>query len=163
ATSFEAMAGFADSRTNLTGSGTPEELTAQNVTAGFWRAIGVAPVLGRGFTPEEERDPNASVVLVSYQLWQRRFGGDSGIIGRTIQLNGNPKTVTGVMPPDLRLLMKSLSIVGKPIEVWAPWVLPANAREPRGRFMSVLARLKPGVTFEQSRTEMQAIAAALTT
>src|SRR6185295_2430194 len=95
ATSFEAMAGFADTRTNLTGDGSPEELTVQNVTAGFWRVVGLRPALGRSFSDQESVDRNATVVLISHALWQRRFGGDPTIVGRTIQLNGAAMTVIG--------------------------------------------------------------------
>src|SRR5690242_5096482 len=129
ATSFEGMAGFADTRTNLTGSGNPEELTIQNVTAGFLSIVGVSPLIGRGFTDEESANRDSAVVILSYTLWQRRFGGDPGIVGRTIQLNGAPNTVIGVMPPDMRFLMKSVSLVGKPIDLWTTWALPARDRK----------------------------------
>ena len=162
ATAFEDMAGFVDTRTNLTGSGTPEELTVQNVTAGFFQIVGIPPLVGRGFSDAESVDPNANVVILSHALWQRRFGGDPGIVGRTIQLNANTNTVIGVMPPNVRLQMKSISLVGKPIDLWAPWVLPANARDARGRFMSVIARLRPGTPIEQAQAQMNTIAAALT-
>ncbi len=163
ATSFEGIAGFVDTRTNLTGDGNPEELTVQNVTAGFFRVAGVAPLIGRTFTDEESAKRDAGVVILSHALWQRRFGGDGAIVGRAIQLNGAANTVIGVMPPEVRLLMKSNSLVGKPIDLWAPWALPASARDARGRYMSVAARLKPDVSLERAQTEMKAIAAALAT
>ena len=162
ATSFDGMAGFVDTRANLTGSGIPEELTVQNVTAGFFSILGVTPMIGRSFTDAESADRDSAVVLLSYALWQRRFGGDPSIVGKGIQLNGRTNTVTGVLPPDVRFLMKSNSLVGKPIDLWAPWILPANARDTRGRYMSVVARLKPGVTLDAARAEMGAIAASLT-
>ena len=163
ATTFEDMAGFADTRTNLTASGNPEELTVQNVTAGFFSILGVSPMIGRNFSEAEAADRGAAVVILSHPLWQRRFGGDPALVGKTIQLNGRANTVVGVMPPDVRFLMKSNSLVGKPIDLWTPWVLPANARDARGRYMSVVARLKPGSTFERARAEMGTIASSLTT
>jgi putative ABC transport system permease protein len=162
ARSFDGMAGFADTRTNLTGIGAPEELTVQNVTAGFLSVAGVMPMIGRGFTGEESADPEGDVVILSHALWQRRFGADAGIVGRKIQLNGKPRTVIGVMPPGIPLLMKSNSLVGKPIDLWRPWVLPPDARDARGRYMSVIARLKPAVSLQQAQAEMSAVAAALT-
>src|SRR5207302_866754 len=148
---------------NLTGDGAPEELTMQIVTAGFLQIVGVTPALGRGFTDAESNDRDATVVILSDALWRRRFGGDPGIVGKTIQLNGTANTVIGVMPPDMRFLMKSISLVGKPIDLWTPWVLPANSRDTRGRFMSVVARLKPGVPLLQAQTQMNTIATALAT
>ena len=151
ATSFDGMAGFVDTRANLTGSGIPEELTVQNVTAGFFSILGVAPMIGRSFTDAESADRDSAVVLLSYALWQRRFGGDPSIVGKGVQLNGRTNTVVGVLPPDLRFLMKSNSLVGKPIDLWAPWILPANARDARGRYMDEqlsrsLTRRRFGVT-----------------
>jgi len=163
ATSFDDLAGFVDTRTNLTGSGNPEELTIQNATAGFFSILGVSPMIGRAFSDAESSDRDAAVVVLSYALWQRRFGGDPALVGRTIQLNGRANTVVGVLPPDVRFLMKSNSLVGKPIDLWTPWVLPEGARDARGRYMSVVARLRAGVTIEKARAEMGAISASMVT
>jgi putative ABC transport system permease protein len=162
ATSFEDVAGFVDTRTNLTGSGNPEELTIQNVTAGFFSILGASPMIGRTFSASESADRDAAVVVLSYTLWQRRFGGDASLLGKTIQLNGRANTVVGVMPPDFRFQMKSNSLVGKPIDLWTPWMLPPAARDMKGRYMSVMARLKPGVTLAGARAEMAAVASAVT-
>jgi putative ABC transport system permease protein len=162
ATTFDDMAGFVDTRANLTGGGNPEELTVQNVTSGFFSILGVTPMIGRTFSEAEAADRNASAVVLSHDLWQRRFGADASLVGRTIQLNGRAVTVIGILPPDVRFLMKSNSLVGKPIDLWAPWVLPATARDAHGRYMSVAARLKPGVSLDAARAEMSAVAAALT-
>jgi putative ABC transport system permease protein len=161
ATAFEALAGFVDTRVNLTASGDPEELTVQNITSDFFPILGVAPLVGRTFTDAEHNDPNAAVVMLSYAFWQRRFAGDPELVGRTIQLNGTAATVVGVMPPDVRLAMRSNSLVGKPTDVWQTWVLPATARVPRGRFMSVIARLKADVPVAQAQTQMNTIATGL--
>ncbi|HXI32061.1 MAG TPA: ABC transporter permease [Vicinamibacterales bacterium] len=162
ATSFEDIVGLVDTRIALTGGGDPEELTVQNVTSGFFHVAGAEPIVGRGFSDAEYADSRSASTVLSYRLWQRRFGGDAGIIGKPIQLNGAPTTVVGVMPPDFQFQLKSISLVGKPIDLWRPWLLPPDMREPRGRFMSAIARLKPGVTLDQARTEMKTIAAALT-
>ena len=161
ATAFDDLAGFVDTRANLTGSGEPEELTVQNVTGGFFPILGVSPIVGRTFTDAENADRNANVAILTYALWQRRFGGDPSIVGRTIQLNGTPATVVGVMPPDVRLLTRN-SLVGKSADLWHPWVIPPEAREPRGRFMSVIGRLKPGVPITQAQSQMNTVAAGLT-
>src|SRR4029077_3093984 len=101
---------------NLTDGGNPEELIAQNVTAEYFSVIGVGPFLGRAFSAEESVNPKSYVVILSYELWQRRFGSDQSIIGRSIQLNGNPQTVIGVMPPGVRLFLKAGSLVNKPAD-----------------------------------------------
>jgi len=160
ASSFDALAAFADTRTNLTGSGDPEELVVQNVTADFFPILGVSPMIGRTFTAAENAQPDATAAILSYGLWQRRFGGDASIVGRTIQLNGAPTTVVGVMPPDVQLTFKN-SLAGKPADLWRPWRLPEEWRQPRGRFLSVIARVKRGVTIERADAEMHAIAASL--
>jgi putative ABC transport system permease protein len=161
ATSFEHMAGLVDTRIALTGSGDPEELTIQNVTAGFFSILGVEPLIGRSFSDADYQDKDSAEVVLGYTLWQRRFGGDPAIIGRTIQLNGAPMTVLGVMPPGFQLQLRSISLVGKPIDLWRPWFMPPEMREPHGRFMSVVAKLKPGVGIQQAATEMNTIAAGL--
>src|SRR5436190_6681571 len=161
ATVFDRMATLVDTRQNLTGGGTPEEVVVQLVTADFFPILGVSPLVGRPFTDEETHDPQANVVMLGYDLWQRRFGGDPDIVGRAIQLNGRPNTVAGVMPPGVRLFMKEGSNVGKPADLWAPWVLPAAARDFGGRFAEAIARLKPGVSIAEAQTQMTAVARAL--
>src|SRR5438093_2393461 len=160
-TVFERMAVLIDIRQNLTGSGNPEELIAQIVTADFFPILGVSPLIGRTFTGEENRDPQSNVVILGYELWKRRFGGDPAIVGRTIQLNARPNTVVGVMPPGFRLFIKEGSIAGKPSDLWRPYVLPADARDFGGRFAEAIARLKPGVSIDEAQTQMTAIARAL--
>ena len=161
ASAFERMAALADTRANLTGSGDPEEVIVQNVTADFFPILGVAPFLGRTFSDAESSDPQSSAVVLSYELWQRRFGGDRSILGRSIQLNARPRIVVGVMPPGFRLFLKARSLTGKPSDLWAAYVLPANARNAPGRFLESIALLKPGVTIAQAQAQLTAIAAQL--
>ena len=163
ATAFENLAAFAEVRTNLTDAGDPVELVAQVVTAPYFSVLGVSPALGRTFSAAESADPRSSAVILSDDAWKRRFGSDPSIVGRTIRLNTLPRTVVGVTPPGFRLFFKTGSLVGKPVDVWLPYVLPAEAREPRGRYLSVVARLKPGVSMEAARLQMRALAASLAT
>ena len=160
ATSFDGLAAFADTRVNLTGGGAPEELVAQNVTADFFPIIGVAPLIGRTFTSAEANDPHSDATILAYTLWQRRFGGDPSIVGRTIQLNGATATIVGIMPPGVRLQFEH-SLVDKPADLWRPWVLPESWRQPRGRFLSVIGRVASGVSVAHAQTEMNTIAASL--
>jgi putative ABC transport system permease protein len=161
-TVFQSLAGYAETRANLTGIGNPEELIAQNVTADYFAVIGVRPFLGRTFTPAENSDPKSNAVILTHELWTRRFGSDPAIVGRAIRLNGKPQTVVGVMPAGVRLYMKSGALVDKPVDFWWPYVLGPEAREPHGRYLSVVGRLKPGVTMAAARAELQTIAASLT-
>jgi putative ABC transport system permease protein len=161
ATSFDAMAAMADTRANLTSGGDPEELIVANVTAKFFPILGVQPMLGRTFSDAETSDPESAVVILAHDFWQRRFGSDPGVVGRSIQLNARPQTVVGVMPPGFRLFIKQGSLTGKPPDVWAPYVLPADARNVGGRYLEAIARLKPGVSAAQAEVELKTIAAAL--
>ena len=159
-TSFEDLSGFADARSVLTGGGAPEEVTTQLVMGGMFQILGVPALLGRTFTDAELTDPASNVTVLSHALWQRHFGADPGIVGRSIQLNGAATTVVGVMPPDVQLLT-SLSLVGRPTDVWIPYPLPAAARTPGGRSISVIGRLKPRTTIQRAQAEMDTIASGL--
>jgi putative ABC transport system permease protein len=160
AQSFEDLSGFIDTRGVLIGGGDPEEITQQLVLGDMFRILAVPAMLGRTFTGAELSEPNSNVTVLSYALWQRRFSGDPGIIGRAIQLNNTATTVVGVMPPDVQL-RTSRSQVGKPTDLWIPFPLPAEARTPRGRSISVIGRLKPGTSIQQAQAEMDTIAAGL--
>jgi putative ABC transport system permease protein len=161
ATSFSAMAALVDTRANLTSGGEPEEVVVQIVTAQFFPILGIAPLIGRPFSDAENTDPRSAVVILGYDYWQRRFGGDPSVIGRTIQLNARPQTVVGVMPQGFRLFLKQGSLAGKPSDMWAPYVLPADARNFGGRYLEAIGRLKPGVSRAQAEVELRTIAGAL--
>src|SRR3954454_24355229 len=160
-TAFEKMAALADTRANITGGGNPEEVVVQNVTADFFPILGIPPLIGRPFSDAENADPDAPVVILGYEFWQRRFGGDPNVIGQTIQMNARPQTVVGVMAPGFRLFLKEGSLAGKPSDLWAPWVLPANGRDSGGRYHEAIARLKPGVSAAAAEAQLKTIAAAL--
>jgi putative ABC transport system permease protein len=102
------------------------------------------------------------VVVISYGLWQRRYGADPGIVGRKITLNGSPVTVVGVMPRDFGWHVRKASRTRKPAEIWAPWRFQPGMLLRRGRFAMSVARLKPGVTVAHAQSEMNTIAARLT-
>jgi len=151
-TVFERMAWFVVLPMNLTGGGEPEQVSTALVTASFFDVLGVGAAQGRSFVPEDGVEGSPDVVAVSHGLWQRRFGSDPGLVGRTVSVNGTPRTVVGVLPPTLRLPPGA--------ELWVPSTLPAErARNSRGRSLVVVARLKPGVSREQAQAEMDVIAA----
>jgi putative ABC transport system permease protein len=145
AKAFESMAAFGFATADFTGSGEPERLGVATVSAELFATLGVAPALGRAFTPEEDRAPGAPVVVLSDSLWRRRFGSDPRVIGQVITLDNQSRTVIGIMPPGFRFLGDS--------DLWAPLALNITqelGREERpgeGRYeVSVIARLKPGLT-----------------
>ncbi|MDQ3920483.1 MAG: ABC transporter permease [Acidobacteriota bacterium] len=155
--SYEGMAAFSDWRVNLTGTGDPEEVSAQLASPNLFRVLGAEPMLGRTLT-EEDGQPNApDVAVLGYSIWQRKFGGDRSIVGKAITLNGTPVTVVGVLPANFQWHVMSKSGTGRPPEMWTPLPMPAGDAALHGRFLLVVARLKPGVTQQQAETELKTI------
>ena len=134
----------------LTGTGPPETLKGSSFSANLFPLLRIKPELGRGFLPEEEIFGNHRVVVLSHGLWQRRFGGDTNLIGQSITLGGEPHTVVGVM--------RAISPDGDR-ELWTPLAFkPYELNERHSHNFFVYGRLKPGVTLEQARAEMDLIA-----
>src|SRR6185295_12801357 len=111
--SFVDMAAAASNSFNLTGDGEPERVASNGVSANFFPLFGVPPLLGRSFLPEEDRPGANKVAMLSYDLWQSRYGGDRGIINREILLNGEKHTVIGVMPRGFQFLEND-------VRLWVP-------------------------------------------
>lgn len=159
--SFEAMAPVDNTSVNLTGDGGAERLSAQQVGEGFFPVLRVEPLLGRTFTPEEATPPgDHRVAVLSEALWTRRYARDRGVLERTIELNGEPVQVVGVLPEGFR----GTSLQA---DIWLPMGNPlvgpsADRSQNRGsRWLGVVARLAPDVALEQAREEMAEIAARL--
>ncbi len=152
---FEGMAAIADESFNLTGSGDPERLEGRRVSASMFPLLGVEPQIGRVFTATEDQPGAHRVVLLSYAFWQRRFGGDPGIVGRALTLNGESYVIVGVMPA--RFQFPSTDD-----QAWVPIAFTQQEAANRGQhYLQVLARLKPGVSLAQAQSEMSTIAARL--
>jgi len=150
--SFEGFEATRLGTITLTGAGEPERLNVRMATAPLFSLVGVNAILGRTFLPEEDRPGGSPVALLSYGLWQRRFGGSRDIVGKVVTLDSQPYTVVGVLPSGFELL--------QPADVFlpfAPWAktLPDDRNWHPGIF--VIGRLKEGFTREQARTEMIAI------
>lgn len=130
----------------------PEQFFGPFTSANLFKMIGQRPFLGRDFTPEDDRPGAAPVVILGYGLWKARYGGDPGIIGRTIRVNGLLPTIVGVMGPDMRFPPNS--------DLWMPLSQTNTPRvEGRGiRSFSLIARLADGVTLEQARAELTTLA-----
>ena len=161
-TSFQQISAFTDQRLNLTGNGDPEELSVQFATPELFKVLGVDPVLGRTFLPEDDKAGQSPVAVLSYSLWQRRFGGEASVIDQPITLNGVKFTVIGVMPANFQFHIKQRSGTGRPAELWSILPMPVGpGANDRGRFLGAVARLKDGVSVEQAVAELRTIHARL--
>ncbi|MGA2077561.1 MAG: ABC transporter permease [Terriglobia bacterium] len=153
--SFTDLAAFAGTEDiTLAGVGEPEVLAGVRISASFLRILGVEPLLGRGFLPQEDSAGGAPVAMISFELWQRRFAGDPQIIGKTATLATTPYTIIGVLPPHLHFLFSN-------VDIWMTAPQETPLFPPRSRalspYLSVFGRLKPGVSFEQANAEMTVI------
>jgi putative ABC transport system permease protein len=146
---FSRIAGYFDWSGALAGAGDPERLQGERVTADYFDLLGVTPSAGRGFTEEEARDPGrADVALIGETLWRTRFNADPAAVGRVVQLDGKPVTIVGVIPADFRGLSGNA-------DIFVP--MATVGRMMRGEFahfMTVVARLGPGITLERARSDV---------
>lgn len=156
---LEGVAGIFDGRVNLTGGPNgrvdPEELKVERVSASLFSMLGVQPMLGRTFLPEEDRPGHANFALLSHSLWERKFAADPSIAGKAIRLRDQAYIVVGVLPGGFGILDPS-------VDIYVPLAL--NAADPRfagARMLMVAARLKPGATLAQAKNEMETIGARL--
>jgi putative ABC transport system permease protein len=160
---FESMAACSlDQGLNLTGEGEPERITAVPISANLFQVLGVNPIHGRTFTTEEETPGRDQVVILGHRLWQRRFGADPQIIGRTILLDGTSHTIVGIMPPGFVFPGMTGILYGfffiKPPEIWIPLAMPAEMLAERSSHpLEVVARLKAGVSHAQAGAEMDTL------
>jgi len=157
--SFQQIGGYAIRSANLTDQNETQRIAVAWVTAGVFESLGVQPALGRAFRREDEAPGGQRVAVLSNEMWQRQYGGDANILGRTIRLSDNPFTVVGVMPPDFRL-PEDLSIP-QGSRLWlSAQIDPANLNW-SSHYLRPIARLKPGVRPEQALAEVSAVFARL--
>jgi putative ABC transport system permease protein len=153
--SFSELAGWVPQSVNLTGRDEPTRLIGGFVTANFFPLLKVAPSIGRDFQTGEDKPGAAGVAVLSYGLWQTRFGGEANVIGQAITLNNQPFTVVGVLPAEFAFPQNA-------VDVWVPLQFYPNFSLDRSRTSAaVLGRLKSGVTLEQAQAEMTTIAGRL--
>lgn len=156
AKSYQSLAGFGGDGFTLTGNGDPKNVSAVQVTINLLSTLSVKPMLGRDFVDGEEKPDGPHVVLLSYGFWRSEFGGDPGIVGRTIRLDNKPATVIGVLPREFEFAP------ARSAPLWVPLHLTQDQATRRSlRWMQVIARLGPGVNFDQARAEMDGITAQL--
>ena len=158
--SLAGLSVFMDWMPALTGSGEPERIPAMQVGDGYFEVLKTKALLGRTFLPEEQQEGKDFVVVLSHGLWQRRFGGDPGIVGKTVTLNSRSYAVVGVMPPELPSL-PAPGLVSRPAELYRPVAERYDDGERDSRHLRALARLAPGTTIEGVQAELAAVAARL--
>jgi predicted permease len=148
---FDGMAVFASNMYNLTGTDNPEQVLGATVSPNFFPLLGT-PLLGRTFSPAEDRE---KLAVISYDLWQRRFGGSADVLGKTLSLGGEPHTIVGVMGSEFQFLNSQF-------KVWVPLgsameAAPAMAQNRQLRIFRAIAHLKPGVTLQQAQADVESI------
>ena len=149
--SFDPLAAWANNIFNVTGDGEAERVAGFGVTARFFDVLRVRPLQGRTFAPDEDQPGRARVALISERFWERRYGRRPAVIGRSVELNGRPFTVIGIMPASFRFRNPEA-------DIWTILTLdPPTRRGPF--FLRGIARLRPGVTLEQANREMDALGA----
>ena len=150
---FESMSVISGTGRILTGEGEPEQLLGVEVAPEFFSLLRVPPLLGRGFLPGEDLPGNDQVVVLSYGLWQRRFGGDPDVVNRTVTLTGKSCIVVGVMPEGFAYRTRELTE-----QFWVPFTVTAELRTTRNiSYLHAVARLKPGVGPEQAQSRLNAL------
>ncbi|HLK64037.1 MAG TPA: ABC transporter permease [Bryobacteraceae bacterium] len=156
ATSFEHMAAaftIPEYGLNVSGAGEPERVSAATASQEFLPALGIKPIAGRNFMPDEDRPGGTPVVLISNAFWQRRFHSDPSAVGRSLTVDGVPRTIVGVVPHKLGEMIAA--------DLWLPTAIDTNNPERRNHNYGIVALLKPGVTAAQARAEMSVIAQRL--
>ena len=152
--SFAVLSPYTWDDANLTGNGEPERIIITRAAANFFDVLGAKPMLGRVFLPEDERVSRNQTVVLSYGLWQRRYGADPAIVGKTIKVDGLSRTVIGVMGKKFNFPVS--------VELWIPWTMDPQESQVRGHhYLEVLARLQPGVSIQQASAEMATISRRL--
>jgi cell division protein FtsX len=148
--SLSRIAAYAGGDMNLTGLDQAERVACGEATSDFFPLLGIRPLLGRNFTKEEDTPNGPPAAILGHGIWQSRFGGDRGVIGRTITLNKRSYTIIGVLPADFQF--------PQPFQLWIPLALDEANAGPGIRLLEVIARLKPGLTPVRAQTELQTIA-----
>ncbi len=152
AKSFSAMGNYGEIAQgfNLTGVGEPERVQASTASSDLFSLLGVRAVVGRTFLPEEDKTGSAAVILLSYHYWQRRFGGDAGVVGRSVSLDGRPYTIVGVLPASYQIY--------RSLDIWLPMSrYPDDLTAHIHHGIVPVARLKPGVTLAEARAEIDTL------
>jgi putative ABC transport system permease protein len=157
--SFTSVGAFRNKDFDLTGGSEPERVTGARVSASIFPMLGIRPLIGRTYTQQEDR-PGTHVVVLSYPLWQSRYGGNRRIVGQIVDLDRVSYTVVGVMPRRFRFPLDGPRYNNKPADLWVPMAFTPDELQSWGHNYNntVLGRLRPGVTLDQARSQSQLIA-----
>ncbi len=158
---FEDVASIRDNAATLTGVGEPLQLRIGGIRWNFLRLLGVEPFLGRAFHAEDGLPNAAPVLLLGHGLWQERFGGDPGVVGRSLVLDGQSTQVVGVLPAHLELLLPREAGLPRRLDAWRPFTFDFRA-QPRFRWMRAVGRLRPGVSLENAQQATDRLTRELT-
>lgn len=160
AATLQEVAAWGDGQANLTGDGDPERVAAGQVTANTFSTLGVTPMFGRTFTPQEDIPNGPNLVVLGHGLWSRRYASDRSVVGRSIQIDGQPFEVVGVMPPDFVLPTDFQN--PEPTQLWTPLQVDPSSTDHGSHGLYAAGRLTPGATVPQASAELHAIARAMT-
>lgn len=166
AKSFEQLAVARQWSWQLTHAGEPEQIQGARVSANFFEAVGMRPLIGQTFTPQQDETGAAPVAMINYRLWQREFGGDTNVVGKSLTLDGRTVTVVGVMPRDFDFpgganMLPGLQFATQ-TELWVPLAMSEDERKNQGSLnLAMLGRMKEGVSINQAQTEIRAVQASL--
>ena len=157
--SFSAVGAFRNENVEVSGHSRSERVTATRVTSSLFPMLKVSPLLGRNFSPEEDV-PGVHVVLLSHAFWERRFGGDTNVLGQILDINREPHSIVGVMKEEFEFPLIGPDENATPADLWIPMAFTATDLQDWGGsyFNTVLGRLRPGVTLEQARSETALVA-----
>jgi putative ABC transport system permease protein len=159
---FEQIAVCFTGSAVLTGGASPEQLIDQSVSPNLFSMFGVNAVLGRTLQESSDASPSApKVAVLSFELWQRRFGSDPKLVGSNITLDGQPYTVVGVMPKGFQFFVKHQSFSQKPPELWTPLTFSEEARTRHGRYLQAIGQLRMGVTLTQAQSSIDGLSRSL--
>ena len=151
--SFEELAGVGGRSLTLSDKDEPERFVGATVTANMFPMLGIQPILGRQFRPEEDRAGGPPVVMLSHGVWQRRYAADPSIVGRVITVSGTSSTVVGVMPPYFQFPERA--------QLWIPLTPIEHTKKRSDRNIEVFARLKPGTSIAAAREDLVSVAGQL--
>jgi len=154
--SFKELDGFRTSYLTVTGNGDPEQAWGVQVSTDFFQMLGLKPILGRDFLSDEGTPGHEQVVLITYSLWQRRYGGDPAILGKPILIDSKPYTLVGILPKDFSMFGTSTSL-----DLWLPFAFNRAQLNREDHELLIFGRLNDGVTLRQAQAEMETIQAQL--